>query len=522
MFPYIESQRSKLEEIDAIESNIAKRFKRNPYLLPESRRPSPDILTATRANKRSQKESVLQQHEIKRFVEKYSTLRANVLGFKEKNELFQEELTRISDPKLTFSAFDEALELIKQKHEQDSASGVLLLAAEDINKVYAPYSGALLEGNPAKVQRLNTFEDKEKVRVKKRYIISEAAANIDVDQLFTSEEEFGKFLDLLFAYELYKQHLNTEIASYVEFTYKLNNYPLMAKNEHFDTYLHQIVKYLEQFIVKTNPLLDTTKLLGDLYSTFEPGDVESLKTPTDELFCVACQKTFTKATVYEGHLSGKKHKKNVEKSSQKSENNRLYLQFQLDQLLKHLSPVLDATRNNATRKEGMTEREKMIEETGKAGDESEYTTVNSSDSEFSDSDSDANSDEDEYENYKDLPLGADGTPIPFWLFKLQGLNKSYQCQICGNISYKGRMAFDKHFSSAKHQHGLRFLGITDEFLPLFKSIVDIEEAIDLWKKIKRDKRIDEGEVENAVEVEDEDGNVMSEKDYLELERQGLL
>ena len=35
-------------------------------------------------------------------------------------------------------------------------------------------------------------------------------------------------------------------------------------------------------------------------------------------------------------------------------------------------------------------------------------------------------------NPKNLPLGWDGKPIPYWLYKLHGLNIDYKCQICGN------------------------------------------------------------------------------------------
>ena len=39
-------------------------------------------------------------------------------------------------------------------------------------------------------------------------------------------------------------------------------------------------------------------------------------------------------------------------------------------------------------------------------------------------------------NPKNLPLGWDGKPIPYWLYKLHGLNISYNCEICGNYTYK--------------------------------------------------------------------------------------
>ena len=72
-------------------------------------------------------------------------------------------------------------------------------------------------------------------------------------------------------------------------------------------------------------------------------------------------------------------------------------------------------------------------------------------------------------NPKNLPLGWDGKfialdniylvvwyeintslqsgkPIPYWLYKLHGLNISYNCEICGNFTYKGPKAFQRHFA----------------------------------------------------------------------------
>lgn len=49
-------------------------------------------------------------------------------------------------------------------------------------------------------------------------------------------------------------------------------------------------------------------------------------------------------------------------------------------------------------------------------------------------------------NPKNLPLGWDGKPIPYWLYKLHGLGIEYKCEICGNYSYWGRRAFERHFN----------------------------------------------------------------------------
>ena len=43
-------------------------------------------------------------------------------------------------------------------------------------------------------------------------------------------------------------------------------------------------------------------------------------------------------------------------------------------------------------------------------------------------------------NPLNLPLGWDGKPIPYWLYKLHGLNLEFKCEICGNYSYARRAA----------------------------------------------------------------------------------
>lgn len=54
-----------------------------------------------------------------------------------------------------------------------------------------------------------------------------------------------------------------------------------------------------------------------------------------------------------------------------------------------------------------------------------------------------NDDDDEDEeariyNPLKLPLGWDGKPIPYWLYKLHGLGTEYRCEICSDYVYQGR------------------------------------------------------------------------------------
>lgn len=67
-----------------------------------------------------------------------------------------------------------------------------------------------------------------------------------------------------------------------------------------------------------------------------------------------------------------------------------------------------------------------------------------------DEDEDEEKDEGVLYNPLNLPLGWDGKPIPYWLYKLHGLGVEFKCEICGNASYYGRRAFDRHFQEFRH------------------------------------------------------------------------
>jgi splicing factor 3A subunit 3 len=123
-------------------------------------------------------------------------------------------------------------------------------------------------------------------------------------------------------------------------------------------------------------------------------------------------------------------------------------------------------------------------------------------------------------NPLNLPLGWDGKPIPYWMYKLHGLGVEYKCQICGDQSYWGRRAFDRHFQEWKHAHGMRSLGIPNT--KHFHDITQIEDAKALYNKIKSE--ISVGQFQNDMEEEFEDthGNVLNRRTYEDLARQGLL
>jgi splicing factor 3A subunit 3 len=118
-----------------------------------------------------------------------------------------------------------------------------------------------------------------------------------------------------------------------------------------------------------------------------------------------------------------------------------------------------------------------------------------------------------------LPLGVDGKPIPYWLYKLHGLNQEYSCEICGGDVFRGRREYERHFRDYKHVNAMHALGIPSS--KAFFEVTKVEEALALWENLK-DRGAGHWNPETQEEFEDEDGNVYNKKTYMDLKRQGLV
>lgn len=513
MSTIIELQRYILEEIDTIEEAISKRLERNSDLLPESDRPV-DFVRLTK--KRPFKELLLQEHELKFLKGKYIKDCQSILKNRDDDKkLFIKELERITDPVYDMAQFDASVKEIQDKHNQYKETNLV----EDTRKLFSMFSSAPEEGRQIK---------KNKLKVQRRYIVSAAASHIDLNDIYTTEEENGKCIDLNEFYNEFLEVLGLK-ATYIEYLGFFDKFPYegSTKSNEYSEYLKKLKSYLVNFILRAQPLRNIHQLLKDIETKYGGEIVNSqqdgIPNEQGEVYCKACDKVFNKLTVYNGHLQGKKHTKNQKKLQDGKQESSSIIEsiskneFIINELGKVLEKVKDNTISNYERRNTMTDNERRIEIMAHNDQDSDYTTADTSD------DNDGNSlSSDNDDNEKSLPLGIDGRPIPFWLYKLQGLNQSYSCEICGNIAYKGRSSYSKHFSGSKHQNGLLFLGIPEDSMSLFKDINKIEEAKELWRKLKKEKRIKEVDTENAIEVEDDQGNVMSEKDYLELKKQGLL
>jgi splicing factor 3A subunit 3 len=184
-----------------------------------------------------------------------------------------------------------------------------------------------------------------------------------------------------------------------------------------------------------------------------------------------------------------------------------------------MSSVVHATQKHAEQQQTRTAEEREAER-----HEEEFGTGNldgtgATGGKRGGDDMDADDDAPVY-NPLNLPLGWDGKPIPYWMYKLHGLGVEYKCQICGDQSYWGRRAFDRHFQEWKHAYGMRCLGIPNT--KHFHDITQIDDAVALHNKIKTSIKTGQFSGDAEEEFEDTQGNILNRRTYEDLARQGLL
>lgn len=380
-----------------------------------------------------------------------------------------------------------------------------------------------------------------------------------VDSMFSGEEAFGRFFDLHECHESYLNLPGAKRLAYLQYLEVFDNFQpgyggvrrADKLTDQYFKYLGDLMDYLESFMRRTRPLENLDEVFDgwqrEFETAWEKDEVQGWQRETsakanapektlstaEAVWCEACEKEFKNPNVYKGHLNGRKHIKAAELLAQQRGNTpdgtengthatsarRLKeravaeREFRVKKLTGAMNIERDDTRVNVERRLGMTERERQQEL------ENLYNmTSGAQNKQAEEGEKDEN--EDKLYNPLKLPLAWDGKPIPFWLYRLHGLGQEFPCEICGNFVYRGRRAFDKHFNETNHITNLKRLGITDAYL--FRDITSIEEAVKLWDKIQRDKnrgQIDDGSV---VQMEDAEGNVMPEKVYLDLQKQGLL
>lgn len=187
------------------------------------------------------------------------------------------------------------------------------------------------------------------------------------------------------------------------------------------------------------------------------------------------------------------------------------LEAKVKALLDLQGDTLESTKRQVDKKQTRT-----VEERDQEIEEEEQGAL----PEFNEEEDEESDEEGPIYNPLNLPLGWDGKPIPYWLYKLHGLGVEFKCEICGDFSYKGRRNFDRHFQEWRHAHGMRCLGIPNT--KHFHDIILIQDARDLYAKIKDKLDKEQWNAEDNEEYEDGEGNVLNRRTYEDLARQGLM
>ncbi|KAJ6376079.1 hypothetical protein OIU77_000950 [Salix suchowensis] len=167
------------------------------------------------------------------------------------------------------------------------------------------------------------------------------------------------------------------------------------------------------------------------------------------------------------------------------------MKAKINKLCDLLDEIIAHTKENVVKKQALTYDEMEAER------EEEETQA----------DSESDDDEQQIYNPLKLPMGWDGKPIPYWLYKLHGLGQELKCEICGNYSYWGRRAFEWHFKEWRHQHGMRCLGIPNT--KNFNEITSIKEAQELWKRIQEWQGVNKWRPDLEEEYEDKEEKLLN-------------
>ena len=351
-------------------------------------------------------------------------------------------------------------------------------------------------------------------------LIDSELEDTQLETLFTGDEGFGRYLDLNILFQDYLNLKFVKRLNYLQYLGEFDKFNAIQKESkllpEYSAYLEAMKMYLESFFKRAKPLFDLEKLKRDQLALFEEQWTQQTETikSTSDLYCLACDKLFAKDTVFQAHKTGKKHIKasaalvntysNVNEALEAKEResaDRFKAITRLEALIhcycQQLTVEREQTKSHVERKQTLTEKERLEE-------------VDEEVVEIVEEQEDDGEEETIYNPLK-LPMGWDGKPIPYWLYKLHGLGVEYPCEICGNFVYMGRKAFDRHFQEWRHSHGMRCLGIPNS--KQFHDVTSIKDAYALHEKLKALAKSESVSADVTEEFEDEQGNVYNKKTY---------
>lgn len=362
----------------------------------------------------------------------------------------------------------------------------------------------------------------------KQQLLEESKEFMKENELqFSGEEGYGRFVDLHQNYNEYINMKQFNKIDYVTFLKQFHHFHKIKKehkNEEYKRYLQNLYNYFVSFYRRTRPLEDMSKILKQTEEEFEKQWQEQQKQnqqnqqqkqqntqqngpKTDHQN--GPQPNNTQTTENNGKPTKKKRKRRAKKRGGVLAHDIALLEAKISRFVEMLGDVIDKTRIQIEKKQTRT-WEEIKADIARDEEEEEEIIIDDDDDE---------EDTGIGTNPLNLPLGWDGKPIPYWLYRLHQLGTEYKCEICGNYSYWGPRAFERHFQEWRHAHGMRCLRIPNT--RHFHHITKINDAIQLWAKIKKETSKQQWR-NDMEEYEDDQGNVFTKKMYEDLKRQGLL
>ena len=454
---------------------------------------------------------------------------------------------------------EENLILIGKKHYLDSSQNLLKNNNKNNNnnnnnkkiEIWKNFYDKLKEIKLLNKRNLNTDDVLENISSDK--LFNKMLENINKKILFTTEECKGKYLDL---HENYNEFINIKNIfnddeknkkkiDYFNYVCKFNNFNEISMNvkmqNDYKNYLKNLLNYLKEFFNKTKPFYDFNEIQDIIDEKFQ----EEWKIKKNEIFfnnnnnnnndnnndnknnndnninknknifCSFCFKFFSKPSTFTSHLSGKKHIKNSQNISTSTISEKIdtifketfYSEFQIEIYSFIFSNELSNTKNYIRKKQTMNSHEFEFDTTIINEDEVKNIKLLESNTEK------------KIYNPKNIPIGWDGKPVPYWLYKVFGLGKEYKCEICGGASYWGRKSYEFHFQEWRHAYGMKCLGLPNTLQ--FKEVCTIEDALKLHNKILENKKKEEFRAEIDEEFEDGEGNVVNRKMMNFMKKQGI-
>ncbi|KAK9906790.1 hypothetical protein WJX75_008099 [Coccomyxa subellipsoidea] len=392
----------------------------------------------------------------------------------------------------------------------------------------------------------------------------EEALKEQVDVPFSGEEVGGRYLDMHTHYHAFVNSKFGRQCDYVEYLVTFGHTDEISRQHRlskpYREYLDGLLRYMESFHERTQPLGSLEKVyakLGDFDALWAAGEVpgwadrgqgtagedassaidvaafasvEELETLGPDRLKEAlaalglksggtlrqrAERLFLTRDTPLTQLDRKHFAKGAAPAAVRSaeENARISAAAQDTALLEAkvklwsevFASVIEDTKGYVEKKQASTYEEIVAEQEQKAEEDAAAE--------------DSDEEDDFVYNPLKLPLGWDGKPIPYWLYKLHGLNQEFTCEICGGQSYWGRRAFERHFKEWRHQNGMRALGIPNT--KTFFEVTQMKDALELWTSIK-EREVGGFKAEAEEEYEDKDGNVYNKRTYEDLKRQGLI